>query len=603
MHLSTLIDMIESGFADRVLLGTDSQPVTGARLAHLARCGATTLTGPSVVYAGENHPLLPVLALAAGAADVTYVPVNYRLKDNRLNALIGRHPDAVVVTDARTGGRVTAPSMTMDEWLASLPDDHPLEALGGDEHDVAIVLYTSGTTSEPKSALLRHRHLMGYLLGTVEFGAGGPEEAALISVPPYHIAGVANLLSNLFAGRRAVYVSAFDPEVWLRTVADEGITNAMVVPTMLARIVETLEGAEADVPTLRAISYGGAKVSERVLISALRCFLRTDFVNAYGLTETTSTIALLGPEDYRAAIASDDPLVRRRLSSAGRLLPGIEIEIRDDDGTPLPSNLDGMIFLRGQQISGEYESGSVLDDEGWFCTRDREMVDDVGYLFIAGRADDTIIRGGENIATAEIEEVLLTHSDVAEACVVGVPDDEWGQRIVAVVVRRTAGSVAADELHDLVRSKLRGSKTPDRIVCRDMLAHGYRQVVAPRRPRRGVGYYERLTTHRRFKMTISISPGTRFFSAVCSTELIAVKASGEPVLLTIGGAPPVTSSSERDGDAAPAGGHDGGTAMGKRYVDDDDTIELLCTKPGPGVPALDGTLLQLKEAKQLPASD
>jgi acyl-CoA synthetase (AMP-forming)/AMP-acid ligase II len=131
----------------------------------------------------------------------------------------------------------------------------------------------------------------------------------------------------------------------------------------------------------------------------------------------------------------------------------------------------GIIYLRGEQVSGEYATGSTLDGEGWFCTRDRGWLDDQGYLFIEGRADDTIIHGGENIAPAEIEEVLLAHPDVVEACVVGVPDDEWGQRIVAVVVTRPGSSVTDQQLRDAVRLELRGSKTPDAVVFHDSLPH------------------------------------------------------------------------------------------------------------------------------------
>jgi acyl-CoA synthetase (AMP-forming)/AMP-acid ligase II len=312
---------------------------------------------------------------------------------------------------------------------------------------------------------------MAYLLGSVEFAGAGEDEAVLVTVPPYHIAGMANLLSNLFAGRRLVYLRQFDPASWLATVRDEEITHAMVVPTMLARIVAHLDGADARTPSLRSISYGGAKVAERVLRSALTAFPTTGFVNAYGLTETSSTIAVLGPDDHRAALSSEDPAVRRRLGSAGQVLPSIEVEIRDDHDRPLPPGEVGMIHLRGEQISGEYATGSVLDSEGWFCSRDRGWIDEDGYLFIEGRADDTIIRGGENIAPAEIEEVLATHHAVDQVCVVGVPDDEWGQRIVAVVVRVGGATADPEELRELVRGRLRGSKTPDEVVFREDLPH------------------------------------------------------------------------------------------------------------------------------------
>jgi acyl-CoA synthetase (AMP-forming)/AMP-acid ligase II len=312
---------------------------------------------------------------------------------------------------------------------------------------------------------------MAYLLGTVEFGGADDNETTLVSMPPYHIAGMANMLSNLFAGRRLVYLRHFDPKLGLETVRAEGVSHAMAVPTMLSRIVDALGGEPAAVPTLRSLSHGGAKVAERVLVSALEALPDTGFVNAYGLTETASTVAVVGPEDHRAALSSDDPAVRRRLLSAGQVLPTIEIEIRDELEQTLRPGQPRMIYLRGEQVAGEYASGRVLDEHGWFCTKDRGWVDADGYLLVEGRSDDTIIRGGENIVPAEIEEVLLAHPAVVEACVVGVPDDEWGRRIAAAVVLREGSTVEADELGDRVRHELRGSRTPDTIVFRTSLPH------------------------------------------------------------------------------------------------------------------------------------
>ena len=447
--------------------------LTGEDLARLARAGATTLGGHgAVVYVGESHPHLPVALFTAAVGGVPYVPINYRLDDGQLLDLIGAQPDALVLTDRATADRLAGvDAVVFDDWLAALPTEFDPPEPQWDDDQVAVVLYTSGTTSAPKAALLRHRHLMAYLLGTVEFASASPDETVLVAVPPYHVAGVANLLSNLFAGRRLVFLRSFDSQVWLDTVRTEQVTNAMVVPTMLARIVASLDGATADTPSLRTLSYGGAKVSERVLREAIDAFPTTGFVNAYGLTETASTIAVLGPDDHRAAISSDDPVIQARLSSAGKVLPSIEVEVRDELDQPLAPGETGMLFLRGEQISGEYATGSLLDDAGWFCTRDHGWVDAEGYLFIEGRADDTIIRGGENIAPAEIEEVLLAQASVEEACVVGIPDDEWGQRIEAAVVLRDGAAASADDLRDAVRAALRGSKTPDRIVFRDSLPH------------------------------------------------------------------------------------------------------------------------------------
>jgi acyl-CoA synthetase (AMP-forming)/AMP-acid ligase II len=239
----------------------------------------------------------------------------------------------------------------------------------------------------------------------------------------------------------------------------------MVVPTMLARIMDA-PGLDRSVPSLRALAYGGATMPLRVIESALSQWPSVDFVNAYGLTETSSTITVLGPAEHRVAAASDDPKLRGRLASAGTAIPGVELEIRDEAGATVAANVSGRIWVRGEQVSAQYAGQrSAIDGHGFFDTRDRGRLDADGYLFIEGREDDTIIRGGENIAPAEIEEVLLTHPDVMDAAVVGIPDEEWGQHLEAVVVTKQGSQIDAEALRAYIRRKLRGSKTPDAIVC------------------------------------------------------------------------------------------------------------------------------------------
>ena len=151
-------------------------------------------------------------------------------------------------------------------------------------------------------------------------------------------------------------------------------------------------------------------------------------------------------------------------------MPGIEVQIRGDDGAVLGPDEPGELFVRGDQVSGKYaEIGSVLDADGWFPTKDVAALDSEGYLFITGRSDDTIIRGGENIAPAEVEDVLVEHPSVRDVAVVGVEDAEWGQIIVAVVVPGEGAEPDPEELRAHVRKSLRGSRTPDRVVFRNEL--------------------------------------------------------------------------------------------------------------------------------------
>ena len=479
MNLSLFVDMTSSTLDDRVAVVAGDRSLTHAELGAAAQRAAARFVemgADGVVYFGTNDLAFPVALFAAAYAGLPFIPLNFRLGEEQLKPLVAAHRGAAVVADPGTvPGADPSRTVSREDLLESsfaASGDVELPAFV-DPDEVAVVLYTSGTSGTPKAALLRHRHLTAYIIGTVEFAGAEPEQAALVTVPPYHIAGMANLLSNIYAGRRIVYLDSFDAATWLDTIRREGVTQAMVVPTMLARVVQELDGAPADVPTLATLSYGGARMPLPVLEKALVAFPGTGFVNAYGLTETSSTIALLGPDDHAAAFAGDE-VAKVRLGSVGKVLPGIEVEVRDEDDNVLAVGEAGLVFLRGEQVSGEYASGSVVDHEGWFPTKDRGWVDADGYLFIEGRADDTIIRGGENIAPAEIEDVLRRHDAVLDVAVVGIPDDEWGQEIAAVIVLAGAIEPSDDmafELHEFCKQHLRSSKTPRVIEFRPELPH------------------------------------------------------------------------------------------------------------------------------------
>jgi acyl-CoA synthetase (AMP-forming)/AMP-acid ligase II len=474
VNLLLLLDMVAAGRGDEVVVQAGDDRLTGAELLAAAWAGAEAAAGASALaYVGTNGLAFPIGLFAAAAAGMPFVPLNYRLSDEQLHDLLAPLGDTLVVVEGDAAGALAARGHRVvdagDFVAAARGDGTAAGEVPAEGEAPAVLLYTSGTTAAPKAAVLRHRHLTSYVIGTVEFAGAGPDEAVLVSVPPYHVAGLANLLSNLYLGRRIVYLAQFDAPAWVASVRRESITNAMVVPTMLARICDVLDEDGAGLPSLRALSYGGARTPATVLQRVMALLPAVDLTNAYGLTETSSTIAVLGPEDHRAA-RDGDPDASARLSSAGRVLPTVEIEVRGPLGDPLPAGEPGEIWVRGEQVSGEYAGREAsLDDDGWFPTRDRGWVDAEGYLFIEGRSDDTIIRGGENIAPAEIEEVLLQHPAIAQVAVVGVPDDEWGQRIAAVVVLRPDEALDADQVRDFARLSLRGSKTPELVTFADSL--------------------------------------------------------------------------------------------------------------------------------------
>jgi acyl-CoA synthetase (AMP-forming)/AMP-acid ligase II len=483
MNLAMLLDMAVSGFGSRVAIGSLDGGLTYDRVAALAARVAADLRsagqGRPVAVAAPTGLHTPVALFGATAAGCSYAPINYRLPVAALVELAERLDPAVVVSTREnraalaqgTGSGSGAVVQDAGGWLADL-GSRPAEpfAFADAPEAPAVVLYTSGTSSAPKAAVLRHDQLLSYVFNSLEFGAAGDDEATLLAVPPFHVAGVAAVLSSCYVGRRLVGLPRFSAESWLGTAARERVTHAFVVPTMLARIVAAMDAdPRLRVPTLRHLAYGGARMPLPVLERALELFPDTDFVNAYGLTETSSTVAVLGPADHRAAAAApgDQPALRARLSSAGRPLPGIEVQVIDDDGASVAAGVPGEICLRGDQVGGAYlDVGSRLDGDGWLRTGDQGWVDGDGYLFVTGRSDDMIISGGENIAPAEIEDALLRHPAVAAVAVVGISDDEWGERVGAMVVPSDAVTLVEADLTAWARERLGSLKAPKVLLVR-----------------------------------------------------------------------------------------------------------------------------------------
>jgi acyl-CoA synthetase (AMP-forming)/AMP-acid ligase II len=474
VNLSMLLDMAADGMADRIAIGGASG-TTFAELHRRATAGARWLkeSGAGVLaYADSNGPAAPVALFAAARAGASYAPLNYRLPAAALGALAGRLDSAVAVAGAPYLPAFDGAATETGAWWSSLDEAGEVD-VPDDPERPAVLLFTSGTSAAPKAAVLDHDHLLAYLFGSVEFMSADEDEAVLMSVPPFHIAGVSGTLSSLYSGRRIVPLERFSPEAWLELAQAESITHAFLVPTMVARIVAVMENEPSlRVPSLRSLAYGGARMPVPVLERALDLFPNAGFVNAYGLTETSSTVALLGPDDHRAALTSDDPVVRARLASVGLPLPTVVVQVVDDDGAEVPAGTEGRLRISGDQVSGAYlgvdGSGAGAND-GWLVTGDLGWMDAEGYLYVSGRADDVIIRGGENISPSEIEDAVLRHPDVTAAAVVGVPHEEWGEQIAAMVTVRPGAVLDADALRTWLRGEIGSLKTPEVVEVREEL--------------------------------------------------------------------------------------------------------------------------------------
>ena len=466
MNIHLILQMASDAMGYREALVCGKTRLTFDELGDMAaRVAGHIGEGEKLAFLSEADPSFPAALFGAALAGTQFVPLNYRLTQAQLESQMKRITPAKLITRqsiSLEGIDCVSQSEVLrgDALQSEAPDEHGAVAVG---------LFTSGTTGEPKSAILRHANLMAYIFGTVEFMSAEEDEAALLTVPPYHIAGIAAVLSSTYAGRRMVQLPNFTPKGWIDLAKKENVTNAFLVPTMLQRIVDCA-GDSLDLPALRNIAYGGGKMPRSTIEKAMTLLPHVNFTNAYGLTETSATICMLGPDDHRAAFRSDDPAVKRRLSSAGKPIPSIDLQIRREDGELCEAEETGLVYVRGDQVSGEYKGlGSQLDADGWFLTRDRGFVDCDGYLFIDGRADDVIVRGGENISPGEIEDVLRSHAAVKDVAAVAVADTEWGEAVgVAIVCPDDVDDV---ELCTLVRTNLRSSRVPSVIKRLDELPY------------------------------------------------------------------------------------------------------------------------------------
>ncbi len=488
MNTANFLSLPAAMFEDQEILVFGEHRASYAELLARVRRLASALAARGVekgdrvgVLATNSHEYVECY-YAAAMAGATFVPLNYRAKLHELEHMIskaepkvlvfeeryrdtldkleGLPPEMRRITLARDGG---AGAESFEAVLASgSPDFEEVE-----ESDTSILMYTSGTTSLPKGVLLTFGDFTAYVVGTVDMADGEPRGAALNCVPLYHIAGATNIMTSVWTGRKLVLLPQFDAGAWLETVQRESITHAFVVPTMMKKILDHPAFASSDLSSLTNLSYGGAPMPLPVIRRALEAFPSTcGFVNAFGQTETTSTLTVLGPDDHRlTGDAQQDERVLRRLSSIGRPLPDVEVKVADEAGNALGVNETGEILVRTPRVmkgyAGNVEGGAQRDADGFLHTRDLGFIDDEGYVFLVGRADDMIIRGGENIAPAEVEGVLQTHPAVDEVAVLGLANEEWGQIVAAAVVLRKGESVSPDELGEHCRARLATFKKPE----------------------------------------------------------------------------------------------------------------------------------------------
>jgi O-succinylbenzoate-CoA ligase len=462
------------------------------RLANaLAQLGVGKGDRIGILHVNCNQYIETYFAVAKLAA--IFVPLNFRAKADELTYMVAnaeakflfvgsRYLDIVntmlphlptikqaISIDSKQEGK-----MYYEDLLRSASSDEVMGEI--EDEDITILMYTAGTTGLPKGVPLKHNAFATYALENVEPASPDIEERNLLTVPLYHVAGIQAMLAAIYGGRTLVLMKQFEVKEWLEMIQREKATRAMLVPTMLKRVIDDPDYNKYDLSSLQVITYGAAPMPFEVINKAIKVMPWVRFINAFGQTETASTITTLGPEDHIIEGTEEErqKKLKRLTSSIGKPLPDVEVKIVDEDGKALPSLEVGEILARGPRIMTGYwrdekKTSQAITSDGWLRTGDMGWMDEEGYIYLAGRGDDMIIRGGENISPEEVEDVLHSHPKIEEAAVIGIPDMEWGQEPRAVVVLKKGEAATSEEIIEYCRSRLAGFKRPRSVVFIDAL--------------------------------------------------------------------------------------------------------------------------------------
>jgi long-chain acyl-CoA synthetase len=364
-------------------------------------------------------------------------------------------------TDAG-GASDAARRVGYEEWLSGQPAVDP--GYVGEPDDVALQLYTSGTTGLPKGVMLANRNVdTAFGDGAIDTFEIDEHTVSLVAMPLFHIGGSGWAVGAMSRGGTSVILREIDAGELLRLVEAEGITHAFVVPAVLMVLLMTPAIDTTDLTSLSTIFYGASPIAEDVLVKCMDVF-RCRFAQVYGMTETTGAITRLDPEDH-------DPGGPRHhlLRSAGKPLNGVEIRIIDPDtGEEAAQGAVGELWTRsGYNMLGYWEkpeeTAATLMGDGWLRTGDAGYLDAEGYLYLHDRIKDMVVSGGENVYPADVENVLVAHPGVADAAVIGVPDERWGETVKAIVVRAPGTRAAPEEIIAFCRERLAHYKCPTSI--------------------------------------------------------------------------------------------------------------------------------------------
>ncbi|OZM80749.1 class I adenylate-forming enzyme family protein [Pseudonocardia sp. MH-G8] len=454
------------------------------RLAH--GLGSIARPGDRVAVLTENNPEYVLAYYGVPLAGMALVFVNHRLAPREVVDLLSDSTPSVLVTEGKFLYTARAAAAAVDSIRTIVTVDGPAEdALGfaalldgrpatepapPDEDAPAWLLYTSGTTGRAKGAVLTHRNVAAAVVNAgVSWSRGGEERVvSLCPWPLCHIAGYGVLVSHMVADT-VVLLRRYDPEGFLAAVARHRVTSTTVAPTMLAMLLRHPAFDSYDTSSITRIGYGSAPMPVATLREGMRRFPNASFQTGFGMTELAGNVLVHSAEDHVAAAAGRTEL----LASVGRPMAVSAVRVVDETGTDCAPDEVGELVVRGDQVCSAYwnrpDASAEAFRDGWFHSGDLARRDAEGYFYIVDRRKDMILTGGENVYSREVEEVLHQHPAVAAAAVVGVPDEVWGERVVAVIEPLAGQRPTGAEIREFCAGQLAGYKCPRQVLIVDGL--------------------------------------------------------------------------------------------------------------------------------------
>jgi long-chain acyl-CoA synthetase len=435
--------------------------------------------GDRVAFIEKNGAEFFEVVCALAKLGAVGVPVNWRLAAPEMLHIVEDAQAKVVVVGSEffghaesiedhletfivaIGGHPRWPHF--DDWLSRYPAEDP--GVTTESDDVAFLMYTSGTTGPPKGVMLSNNNYFSKANGIADKWRFDADSVSLAVMPMFHMAGSGWALVGLSEGATTVVLRDVHPPAILDAVARHRITNMLLVPAVIQFLLATPGVEETDFSSVRAIVYGASPITDDVLVKGLDRF-GCEFLQVYGLTETTGSITQL--DDH-------DPVQRPGLlRSCGKPYPWVDVRIVDKSGVDVTVGTVGELWTRSPQNMLGYwnnpdATAATVTPDGWLKTGDAGYRDGDGYIYLHDRVKDMIVSGGENVSPAEVENVLMTHPEVGDAAVIGVPDEKWGEAVKAVVVPAAGTSPSEAELIAYARERLGGFKLPKSVDFAEVL--------------------------------------------------------------------------------------------------------------------------------------